>query len=105
PSYKYYLTDRQAGPYRTARIYDLLAGRTGLLPADLDAIQNDILSLPNKFLASQLTAAAGKIQPKDQRTQKLIASLNGWDGGATPGSVETSFVEFTRHSLFHNLLA
>jgi penicillin amidase len=105
PSYKYYLTDRQAGPYRTARIYDLLAGRTGLLPADLDAIQNDILSLPNKFLAGQLVAAASKAQPKDQRTQKLIASLNDWDARATPGSVETSFVEFTRHALFHNLLA
>jgi penicillin G amidase len=105
PSYKYYLTDRQAGPYRTARIYDLLAGRTGLLPADLNAIQNDILSLPNKFLAGQLVTAARKAQPKDQRTQKLIASLNNWDARATPGSVDTSFVEFTRHALFHNLLA
>jgi penicillin G amidase len=83
PSYKYYLTDRQAGPYRTARIYDLLAGRTGLLPADLHAIQNDILSLPNKFLTGQLVAAASKIQPKDQRTQKLIASLNDWDARDT----------------------
>jgi penicillin amidase len=105
PSYKYYLTDRQAGPYRTARIYEFLAGRTGLLPADLHAIQNDILSLPNEFLAGQLVAAAGKIQPKDQRSQKLIASLNNWDARATPGSVETSFIEFTRHALFHNLLA
>jgi penicillin amidase len=105
PSYKYFLSDRQAGPYRTARIYELLAGRTGLLPADLHAIQNDILSLPNKFLAGQLVAAASKIQPKDPRTQKLIAPLNDWDARATPGSVETSFVEFTRHALFHNLLA
>jgi penicillin G amidase len=105
PGYKYYLTDRQAGPYRTARIYDLLEGRTGLLPADLDAIQNDILSLPNKFLAGQLVSAASKAQPKDPRTRQLIASLNNWDARATPGSVETSFVEFTRHALLHNLLA
>ncbi|HXN20223.1 MAG TPA: penicillin acylase family protein [Candidatus Binatus sp.] len=105
PSYKYFLTDRQAGPYRTGRIYELLAGRTGLLPADCNAIQNDVLSLPNKFLASQLIAAASKTQPKDPRTQELIAALNNWDAHATAGSVETSFVEYTRHALLHNLLA
>jgi penicillin amidase len=105
PSYKCFLTDRQAGPYRTERIYELLAGRTGLLPADCNAIQNDVLSLPNKFLASRLIAAASKTQPKDPRTQKLIAALNHWDAHATAGSVETSFVEYTRHALFRNLLA
>ncbi len=105
PRYKYFLTDRQAGPYRTERIHELLSGHTGLLPADCNTIQNDVLSLPNKFLASQLIAAASKTQPKDPRTQKLIAALNIWDAHATAGSVETSFVEYTRHALFHNLLA
>lgn len=105
PSYMYFLTDRQAGPYRTERIYELLASRTDLLPADCNAIQNDVLSLPNKFLAGQLIAAAGKTQPKDPRAQKLIAALNNWDAHATASSVETSFVEYTRHTLFHNLLA
>ncbi len=103
--YKYILTDRQAGPYRTERIYQLLAGRTGLLPADCNAIQNDILSLPNKFLASQLITAASKAHPKDPRAQQLIAALNNWGARATPDSVETSLVEYTRHALFHNLLA
>jgi penicillin G amidase len=105
PRYPYFLTDRQAGPYRTERIHELLVGHTGLLPTDCNTIQNDILSLPDKFLASQLIAAASKTQPKDPRTQKLIAALNNWDAHATAGSVETSFVEYARHALFHNLLA
>lgn len=105
PAYKYYVSDRQAGPYRTARLYELLQGRTGLRPADCNAIQNDIESLPNKFLAGQLIISARAKSPTDARLQKLIAGLNGWDARATPDSVETSFIEYTRHALFHNLLS
>jgi penicillin amidase len=105
PAYKYYVSDRQAGPYRTARLYELLQGRTGLRPADCNAIQNDIESLPNKFLAGQLVIAARAKPPSEPRLNKLIAGLNGWDARATPDSVETSFIEYTRHALFHNLLS
>jgi penicillin amidase len=105
PGYKYYLTDRQASPFRTERIYQLLQGRSDLKVGDLNAVQNDILSLPNQFLAKQLLSAARSTPPKDPRTQKLIAQLDGWDARASAGSVETTFVELTRHALFHNLLA
>ena len=105
PGYKYFLSDRQAGPFRTERIYQLLSGRTDLRPEDMNAIQNDILSLPNRFLASQLLTAAHSTPPKDPRTQKLITGLVGWDVRATADSIETTFVELTRHALFHNLLS
>jgi penicillin G amidase len=105
PAYKYYLTDRQAGPYRTARLYELLSNRTGLTPADCNAIQNDIVSLPNRFLANELIATASTKPPRDERTQRLISKLQGWDARAASGSVETSFLEFTRHALFRHLLA
>lgn len=105
PGYKYFVSDRWAGPYRTERIYEQLLGRTGLRPADCNAIQDDILSLPNQFLAVQLVAAGRKKPPKDLRGQKLIEKLSGWDGRATKDSVETSFVEYTRHAVFHHLLA
>src|ERR1700723_2325644 len=104
PGYKYYLSDRQAGPYRTARLYELLSGRTGLRPEDCNAIQNDIVSLPNRFLAGALLQAAKAKQPADARAQRLIAGLGGWDARATAESVETSFVEYTRGALFVRLL-
>jgi len=104
PGYKYYLSDRQAGPYRTARIYELLSGRTGLTPADCNAIQNDIVSLPNRFLASALLQAAKDKQPADARAQRLLAKLDGWDARAVAESVETSFVEYTRRAIFVRLL-
>lgn len=104
PGYKYYLADRQAGPYRTARLYELLTGRAGLTAADCNEIQNDIVSLPNRFLASALLQAAKVKQPADARAQRLIAKLAGWDARATAESVETSFVEYTRRALFVRLL-
>src|SRR5262249_5076098 len=105
PGYKYYLSDRWAGPYRTERIYEQLEGRSGLRPADCNAIQNDIVSLPDKFLAQQLVVAGSKRQPKDTRTRGLVARLSGYDGRATAESVETSLLEYTRHALLHHLLA
>jgi penicillin G amidase len=104
PGYKYYLSDRQAGPYRTARLYELLSGRRALTAADCNAIQNDIVSLPNRFLAGALLDAAKTKQPADARAQRLIAGLAGWDAWAAADSVETSFVEYTRRALFVRLL-
>ncbi|HYL68608.1 MAG TPA: penicillin acylase family protein [Candidatus Limnocylindria bacterium] len=105
PAYKYFVSNRWAGPYRTARLYQLLAGRRGLLAADCNGIQNDILSLPNKFLAEQLILATRSNQSMDPRVKALIEKLKNWDAKATASSIETSFVEYTRHALFHNLLA
>ncbi len=105
PGYKYYLSDRQAGPYRTARLYELLSQRTGLTVADCNAIQNDIVSLPNRTLSGFLIQAANAKPPRDLRTQRLIAQLQNWDGRASADSIETSFVEYTRHALFRHLLA
>jgi penicillin amidase len=105
PSYKYFLTERWAGPSRTARIYELLTGRKDLRPADCNAIQNDIVSSPNRFLAGQLGRASQTREPRDPRTRELIKKLTNWDARAARDSVETSLVEYTRHALFHNLLA
>jgi penicillin amidase len=104
PEYKYYISDRQAGPYRTARLYELLSGRTGLRAEDCNAIQNDIVSLPNRFLAGALLQTAKTKQPADVRAQRLVAKLAGWDARATADSVETSFLEYTRRALFMRLL-
>ncbi|MGH9775104.1 MAG: penicillin acylase family protein [Candidatus Acidiferrales bacterium] len=105
PGYKYFLSDRWAGPYRTERLYELLSDRHDLRPADLNAIQNDIVSIPNRFLADELVRASRNHPVKDPATQALIANLANWDGRATAGSAETSFLEFTRHALMHRLLA
>ena len=104
PGYPYFLTERWAGPYRTSRIFELLDDRKDLRPADMNAIQNDIESLPDRFFAEQLVLAGKKAQPKDLRARELLGRLSSWDGKMQEHSAEASFVEFTRHSLLHALL-
>jgi penicillin G amidase len=105
PAYKYFISDRWAGPYRTERIYELLGARKDLRPSDANNIQNDIVSLPDKYLAAQLYASGQKASPKDPRTKALLERLKNWDGRASADSVETSFVEYSRHVLMAMLLA
>jgi penicillin amidase len=104
PKYPYFVTERWAGPYRTARIYELLDDGRDLRPADFNAIQNDIVSLPDHFLIQQLLATAQKKQPADPRTRELIGRLASWNAQMRSDSIEASFVEQTRHTLFRNLL-
>jgi penicillin G amidase len=105
PAYKYFISDRWAGPYRTERIYQLLGARKDLRPGDANNIQNDIVSLPDQFLAGQIYAAGLKVPAKDPRTKVLLERLKNWDGRAASDSVETSFVEYSRHVLMAMLLA
>ncbi len=104
PAYKYFISDRWAGPYRTDRIYELLGARKDLRPADANSVQNDIVSWPDKFLAEQIYAAEQKVEPKDSRTKTLIYELKNWDGKTSADSVESSFLEYSRHALMVMLL-
>ena len=103
-SYSYFLTERWAGPSRTARLYELLAARKDLRAADCNAVQNDIVSLPDHFLAEQLLHASQTRLPNDPRARTLMSKLAGWDYRASADSGEATFLEYTRHMLFRNLL-
>ena len=104
PGYKYYISTRWAAPYRTDRIYQLLTGRTDLTVADCNAIQTDIVSEPDLFLAQELSKASKERQPAEPHAREVLSRLARWDGRATSNSLETSLVEYTRHALMRNLL-
>jgi penicillin amidase len=104
PGYKYWFTDRWAPPYRTARIYQLLEGRKDLRASDFDSIQSDVVSLPDRFFAQQMLAAAGKHPPSDPEARQLVNRLKGWDGRAVADTVETSFLHYARRALLEDLL-
>jgi penicillin amidase len=104
PGYRWYLTDRWEAPYRTARLYDLLEGKTGLRPEDCAAIQDDVVSLPDLFLAGQLLAASRARPPADPAARRLIGRCGSWDGRILTGSVEASFLDLVRETLLRDLL-
>lgn len=105
PAYPHYITDRWAAPWRTERIYDLLSAQNNLSPADMNATQNDILSLPDQRLAAEMVQASRTASPKDSRTRDLLARLAHWDGRAEASSLEDPFVITTREAFLNNVLS
>ena len=104
PKYKPYLTDSWEEPYRTARIYDLLADKHGLRPADMLKVQNDAYSYADLFLAQQLVAASKTAPPKDPRAQELFNRVKDWSGEAGADQPEVSFLEAAREEAWALLL-
>ncbi|MBI1750579.1 MAG: penicillin acylase family protein [Acidobacteria bacterium] len=104
PGYKRYLTDGWMAPYRTERLYQLLAERKNLRPEDFIAMQTDLVSIPHRLLADHLRNAVEKHRPQDARTGELIARLKGWNGRATRDSVPMAFLEFTRRAVRRKIL-
>ena len=104
PKYKPYLTDRWESPYRTARIYDLLADKRELRPADMLKVQTDVRSYPHLFFAQQLVAASKNVQPADPRAKELVARLKDWSGEARADEPEVSFLDAARREALNLLL-
>lgn len=78
--YPYYLTDRWISPSRIARIFALLEEDRKFTPEDFLRIQGDILSLPSRFLAEQLVAAAAAAPAPPPARAEALELLRGWDG-------------------------
>lgn len=106
PGYRWHLTENWMPPYRTARIYTLLAETKKHRPADSIRIQTDIVSLPHQMLVPPIIQARGtpRFNRADFRVRKLVRMLPEWDGRATAGSIQTAFLEYTRRALLANLL-
>jgi penicillin amidase len=104
PKYKPYLTDRWELPYRTARIYGLLADKSGLRAEDMLKVQTDVYSYAHLFLARQLVAAGQVAEPNDARARELLERLKDWSGEAGADEPEVSFLEAVRVETLYLLL-
>ena len=104
PGYKPFLTDRWYEPWRTHRIYELLAKKEKFTPEDFIRIQTDIYTAPHVFIAQQLQAALARVTPKDARVTQVAALLKNWNGEADKDSREMPLVEFTRRELVRQIL-
>ena len=71
PSYKYYLTDRQAGPYRTARIYELLVRTYWFASSGLQR-HPERHSQPSEQIPRQPASRGGQQDPAKGRAHPKI---------------------------------
>jgi penicillin amidase len=67
-------------PYRATQIRDLLSSKNGWRAADLLAVETDVYSGFNRFLATQIVAAYDKRQAHNPGLDPAVALLRGWNG-------------------------
>jgi penicillin amidase len=78
--YPYAVNGNFAPYYRARQIRDLLAARKDWHAADLLAVQKDVYSAPNKFLAAQVVAAYDRRGAGNPGMDPAIALLRSWNG-------------------------
>lgn len=78
--YPYPVNGNFAPPYRALRIRALLSARTGWHAADMLAVQTDIFSAFDKFLADQVVAAYHRRGAGNPGLDPPVALLRAWDG-------------------------
>jgi penicillin amidase len=108
-NYPYYLTDDWADPYRVERIRKLLDGRYGLTPAAMLAIQTDVHSEFDLFVANRLAYAIDHASPSalhndSKRLHQAADLMRTWNGDLTPNSAAGTIVVAARSELWPMLL-
>lgn len=96
-SYKHFLSNEWAPPYRAQRIEDLITRRPALSIQDMRDIQADVLSIPDRELASFLLA----LDPANETERRALDLIRRWDFRTTTDSVATSIVETTMSYALH----
>ncbi len=80
PGYPYHVGGSYADPYRVNQIRALLEAKPKLTVSDMLAIQKDVYSAYDLFLAKQAVAAAQKIGTGSELVRSAIPVLRKWKG-------------------------
>ncbi len=102
--YPYPLAMEWMGPYRTERIYKLLNARKKFAPADMLAIQTDILSEFDRYCAERFVYAVDHTPKASQRVKQAADLMRNWDGTMTTDSAAPTVAYFSRKKLQELLL-
>jgi penicillin amidase len=80
PGYPYRVAGSYADPYRVHQIRALLKAKPKLTVEDMLAIQKDVYSAYDRFLAQQVTAAFRKRGSNDELIRDAFPVLRDWNG-------------------------
>jgi penicillin amidase len=80
PDYAYTVNGNFAPQQRLLQIRNLLSARNGWSAADMIAVQKDVYSSFDHFLAGQLVAAYERRNARSPGLDPLIVLLRGWNG-------------------------
>ena len=108
--YPYALTLNWGNAYRIERIYKLLAGRSGLTPADMLAVENDKHSEFDSVTAQRVAYAIDHASAKTlghdaKRLHQAGDILRRWNGDVTKDSAAAAIVVSVQKELMRMLLS
>ncbi len=107
--YPWAVADDWTDPFRTERIVHLLSGRSGMTPADMLRMQNDLHSDVNQAIGQRLAyaldhASAGSLGSDAKRLKQAADLLRNWNGDMTVGSPAAAIVAAARQAIWPSLL-
>jgi penicillin amidase len=102
--YPYPVSIEWDSPYRTERIYKLLSQPKKYTPADMLAIENDVVSELDRFCAERFVYAIDHTPKASERAKVAADIVRSWDGNMTTDSAAPSITYFSRGKLNELLL-
>ena len=107
--YPWAVTDDWTDPFRTERIVHLLRDRTGLSPADMLRIDNDVHSDVEQAMGQRLAyaldhASAAALGKDARRLHQAADTLRAWDGQMDTNSSGATVLTAVREALWPALL-
>jgi penicillin amidase len=97
--YKYPVAGDFAAPYRSREIRTLLERQQHSKPPDMLAVQKDVYSAFDDFLAKQIVAAYDAKKPAVAQVRAAVDLLRNWTGQMETGTAPGAVVELTYHAL------
>jgi penicillin amidase len=110
--YPFPVTQDWAAPYRNERIWKVLSAKSGMVPADMLALQTDVYSDLDKVVAQRLAYAidhsASVAKDKDsgraKRLRQAADLLRVWDGTVEAESAAPAIVDAARTAFWPLIL-
>ena len=102
--YPYELSIQWMSPYRTQRLYRLLNAPKKFTPADMLAIQTDIISPFDRFCAERFVYAIDHTAKATARAKAAADLMRNWDGAMDTDSAAATIAVFSREELKELLL-
>jgi penicillin amidase len=102
--YKYSITKEWESPYRTERIYRVLRESKKFTAADMLALQTDVQSDLDKFVAQRMVYAVDQTPGASARTKSAADVLRRFDGKISMDSAGAAIEQRARYWLTETLL-
>lgn len=102
--YRYTLAHEWGAPYRTERIYKVLASGKKFSSADMLALQTDVYSEFDRFCAQRFVYAVDHNRSVSQRARQAADLMRAWDGQVRAESAAPAIVAAARRELTRMIL-